>query len=837
MKFRIHIDKTANTEKPSGSKIGAIRNRLDYNHSQTSLTEVSPEELENFIERGYTFQPCVVYSDNDDGEKYKFVSQQVFFFDIDNADHKTHERLSDAEYYSIERIGEVLQENGLAAALIYRSFSWKPDFERYRIVFLLDEPVKDMQVREKIFKAVFKLFGRAIDTACQDLPRMFFGSSLNSVEHMEECACSKADFLSLYDRLHSQESDSAQDCPEMPSNLSHVAVPSYSGGLDKTLSPDFDPDILLEMIDPNSLTYPEWLTVSASYKYYETGTQSLDYWLNWCKGYENDKARADKNTWNSLNGRDITKGSLLYFAKQHNPLAYDSYVKEMNQHSRKCTVPDTSLRIGNSSTQADSNKSNTSELPYFIYYVEPTKKNPNGYYVVSARYLANYVRETENYFFVADNAFDGVRCFWYDKQKGVYTLVSDLFVKSLLKSYIEPWEKILGQSLMKTKDINEAYTLLTWDNERTKPESVLDGDEMTINFKNGLYNLKTGKLSAHTPENYSTIQLDANYISVHDNPDIENQLVEKCPVFMNYLNTLTNGDPEKMQLLLEYMGGCLSNIHGYRFKKALFLIGEGNTGKSQYIKLIAALLGEKNVFACHFPELDDRFQSGATYRKRLVFDADMKIMRAKSNHNFMTYTGGDPRQVEFKGMNPFTAIYTGFLLFAANELPKWGGNTTEAAYNRMLVLYCNNIIPENDQDPNLLNKMLAEREHIIALALYEFMGALQRRYKFTIPPECATALIDLKKNNSPAVDFYTSCCERLPDAETNIKHCYKCSDMYRVFQEWCAKYSHNGYTPSAREFRKDIFQFLKSDEKQMTKKYNGTFYYKFTLTQEAENEF
>ena len=51
------------------------------------------------------------------------------------------------------------------------------------------------------------------------------------------------------------------------------------------------------------------------------------------------------------------------------------------------------------------------------------------------------------------------------------------------------------------------------------------------------------------------------------------------PVFDSYMDTITNGDEMVKQLLMEFIGVCISNVKGWRMKKALFLVGQGDTGK------------------------------------------------------------------------------------------------------------------------------------------------------------------------------------------------------------------------------------------------------------------
>ena len=48
-------------------------------------------------------------------------------------------------------------------------------------------------------------------------------------------------------------------------------------------------------------------------------------------------------------------------------------------------------------------------------------------------------------------------------------------------------------------------------------------------------------------------------------------------------------------VLLEVIGVVLSNIPGYKFKKALLVYGKGNTGKTQIRNLAISLVGFKRL--------------------------------------------------------------------------------------------------------------------------------------------------------------------------------------------------------------------------------------------------
>lgn len=112
----------------------------------------------------------------------------------------------------------------------------------------------------------------------------------------------------------------------------------------------------------------------------------------------------------------------------------------------------------------------------------------------------------------------------------------------------------------------------------------------------------------------TTIQIPCEW---QDTSDIN------APIFLSYIDKLTNNDIGKKSLLLQYMGACISNIKGYRFKKALFVVGDGNTGKSQLKSLIERMLSKENYTSIDLTELEERFGTSMLYNKRLAGSSDM----------------------------------------------------------------------------------------------------------------------------------------------------------------------------------------------------------------------
>ncbi len=451
----------------------------------------------------------------------------------------------------------------------------------------------------------------------------------------------------------------------------------------------------------------------------------------------------------------------------------------------------------------DNQSDNETAIPEYI--IEKEDKYGNKYYVVHCPLLAMHIQQNEHYFYIQDSSFDGIRRYWYDTESGVYRLVSDEIMKSYIKTNITNY----FPDILRMRDVSEVFQNVTTDHKRTVPETAVNSDENIINFRNGLLNLETMKLLPHSPDYKSTIQIDGEFVP--ETSEDMNELTTKAPVFMQYLNDLANGDEQRTTLFLEIIGACLSNVSGYHFKKVFALIGASNSGKSVFINLIRLLIGAENCASIEFSRLDERFQSSAMYGKRLAYDADANYNAVGSNSTFMKVSGGDAIQFEVKGKSPFSAVYHGFILLAANEYPRFKGNLSQAAYNRLLTIPCDNPIPEEKQDKRLLEKLADERNIIIQLALNAFAKTVRAGYRFTIPDVCNETAKDLKLNNDPVARFYEECCVNEPDVNPAYR---KCSSIHAIYKEWYhTNISEHGKT-TATEFYTRLVQHLNLSPKE-----------------------
>lgn len=398
--------------------------------------------------------------------------------------------------------------------------------------------------------------------------------------------------------------------------------------------------------------------------------------------------------------------------------------------------------------------------------------------------LAIHVKKNLHYILVQDSLRDTRTKYVYED--GVYKICSDERFRGFIMSFIEEYDP----ALVRMSDVDEVYRNIS-AGLTAIPFDQLNSDEDIINFKNGLLRLSTMTLEPHSPEVLSTIQLNCEWTG----KDVH------TPAFNEYLSTLTDGNTDIQRLILQFIGAALSNVRGYRYKKALFLCGEGDTGKSQLKSLTERLLGRDNYAAIDLPDLETQFGASMIYGKRLAGTADMTFMTIRELKMFKTVTGGDNIKIEFKGRTGFSYVYNGLLLFCMNKPPRFGGDNGSWVYNRIMLVNCPNVIPLSQQDHELLDKMWQERDGIVNKAITALRETITAGYRFKEPEEITNARTAYQEENNSALRFFRDCMETRNKPGSIQKDDNDTVTMvHRIYMKWC-KYNNNGYAMTLDEFK------------------------------------
>lgn len=161
MKFKMQVDLNVIKEKPRGEKVSEVRNRLlkKENHKEIQ----SPQELLEVLDTSRSFIPCELIGNSN--SKQNFVKTNLIILDIDN--NNEDEYLSIAEAKQIP----IVKEQAIA---IQKSISYSKDKEKYKIIFLLEEPIYDYDEMKQVYESLFKEIP-GCDTQVNQSNRLFFG--------------------------------------------------------------------------------------------------------------------------------------------------------------------------------------------------------------------------------------------------------------------------------------------------------------------------------------------------------------------------------------------------------------------------------------------------------------------------------------------------------------------------------------------------------------------------------------------------------------------------------------------------------------------------------------
>jgi P4 family phage/plasmid primase-like protien len=159
---------------------------------------------------------------------------------------------------------------------------------------------------------------------------------------------------------------------------------------------------------------------------------------------------------------------------------------------------------------------------------------------------------------------------------------------------------------------------------------------------------------------------------------------------------------------LEIIGYLLYQTAEY--EKAVMLYGNGDNGKSVFIKLIESFVGPENCSHVPLQDLDnDRFSSADLYGKVVNTFADLTAQKLMATGNFKTRVSGDSVRAQKKYGQPFSFRNKAKMIFSSNKIPD-SDDKSHAYYKRWLILSFGNVFHGTTKDTNLIDKLTTPNE-------------------------------------------------------------------------------------------------------------------------------
>lgn len=319
----------------------------------------------------------------------------------------------------------------------------------------------------------------------------------------------------------------------------------------------------------------------------------------------------------------------------------------------------------------------------------------------------------------------------------------------------------------------------------TNPDVKLDvSDEMerftkrVIVFANGVYDVEREKLLDFSEDYPVLFDIDARYLG--DTNECE------TPCFDRFLNTVSGGDKDIEKQIWQMIGYLI--MQGNEGKVFFVLGTERNSGKSLLGEFISRLFDEEMVANIPLTSMGERFVMGSLWKKAINVSMDLptKILTENEVSRIKLLTGECRINTEEKYEPAGTTFNHCRSLFATNGNISLKVND-DAFWDRVHFIPFMNSVERQDQDKDLLDKLLLERDGIATKAAKAAKKLIKNNFKFSESKMAKQVIARWKKQTGNLVEeFVKEKCDLNSDYEEFS------SDIYECYKKYCG---HFGVTP------------------------------------------
>jgi putative DNA primase/helicase len=262
-----------------------------------------------------------------------------------------------------------------------------------------------------------------------------------------------------------------------------------------------------------------------------------------------------------------------------------------------------------------------------------------------------------------------------------------------------------------------------------------------INFKNGVLDLITFEMIPHSPETFTSYQMQFDF----------NEGAE-APRFRSFMCQITGSEPSLEAVLKE----CLADLimPEQRTEVMYMWIGNGANGKSTLSKLISKMFDEDAISHVSLSSFGKQFGLQNLIGKRLNIANENELSAYKvDTENLKAIVSGDKIHIDIKYKKPQEIQLPIKLLFLMNSLPISKDSTFGLLRKTMLIPF-NQTFKDENCDRNLIDSLSEEMPGVFNYILEGIIALRGNGYRLT---QCE-AVEQLRKTYysgiNPAVDFF-----------------------------------------------------------------------------------
>jgi P4 family phage/plasmid primase-like protien len=297
--------------------------------------------------------------------------------------------------------------------------------------------------------------------------------------------------------------------------------------------------------------------------------------------------------------------------------------------------------------------------------------------------------------------------------------------------------------------------------------SDFDVQPHLLNVKNGVVDLRTGKLEKHSKELLMSKQTPFAYYPEATTPKWDAFLKQILP------------DKTLRDYVQRYLGYSFTGETSEQI--IVFFTGKGGNGKSVLVEAVAAIMGDygdpapPNLLTTNTP-FSDHIALVDLVGRRFIYSLEVDKGKHVNEAVVKTLTGGDSIKARYHHRSFFSFRPQATYLVAANHHPIIKGND-DGIWRRVRVVPFNVRIPDESQNKNLMSELLTEEAEGILKWLVD--GAVAW-YNEGMPESNAVqaASRDYRQTMDMLEDFFGECCTR------NKRYQVAKIDLYNTYKQW-----------------------------------------------------